>query len=125
MRRTGSLWDGRPATVHSSLSFQRSYSEPHNSGLIPLETHNGQGHDVGFLSFPFVEELAMYVHNKLWATRFHPWRFVETQLTKPLSLLSSNLQPISQRDSTRQSDAREAGTRLILRILRFVRRKKC
>lgn len=30
-----------------------------SNGLIPLELHNNQGHDVGFLSFPFVEELAM------------------------------------------------------------------
>jgi hypothetical protein len=30
-----------------------------SNGLIPLETHNNQGHDVGFLSFPFVQELAM------------------------------------------------------------------
>lgn len=30
-----------------------------SNNLIPLETHNNQGHDVGFLSFPFVEELAM------------------------------------------------------------------
>jgi hypothetical protein len=30
-----------------------------NSGLIPLEKKTGVGHDVGFLSFPFVEELVM------------------------------------------------------------------
>jgi hypothetical protein len=30
-----------------------------SNGLVPLEISNGVGHDVGFLSFPFVEELAM------------------------------------------------------------------
>jgi hypothetical protein len=30
-----------------------------STGEIPLETHTGVGHDVGFLSFPFVDELAM------------------------------------------------------------------
>lgn len=30
-----------------------------SAALVPLEIKNGQGHDVGFLSFPFVEELAM------------------------------------------------------------------
>jgi hypothetical protein len=28
-----------------------------SNGLIPLEVNTGVGHDVGFLSFPFVEEL--------------------------------------------------------------------
>jgi hypothetical protein len=32
-----------------------------SSGLIPLETKTTVGHDVGFLSFPFVEELSMLV----------------------------------------------------------------
>jgi hypothetical protein len=30
------------------------------TGEIPLETHSSVGHDVGFLSFPFVDELDMY-----------------------------------------------------------------
>ena len=30
-----------------------------STGLIPLEASNGVGHDVGFLSFPFVEELTV------------------------------------------------------------------
>jgi hypothetical protein len=29
--------------------------------LVPLETKNSVGHDVGFLSFPFSDELAMQV----------------------------------------------------------------
>lgn len=37
------------------LNLGRSAS----NGLIPLEIKNSQGHDVGFLSFPFVEELTM------------------------------------------------------------------
>ncbi|KAF7777605.1 CAZyme family GH88 [Agaricus bisporus var. burnettii] len=51
--------------------------------LIPLETKNSQGHDVGFLSFPFVEELAVNPNSetavtainsfaKLLANRFNP-----------------------------------------------------
>lgn len=39
------------------LNLGRSTS----SGLIPLETDNTLGHDVGFISFAFVEELAMQV----------------------------------------------------------------
>ncbi|KAJ7118790.1 glycoside hydrolase family 88 protein [Mycena epipterygia] len=35
-----------------------------SNGLIPLETKNSQGHDVGFLSFPFVEELAINPTNQ-------------------------------------------------------------
>jgi len=30
-----------------------------SSGLIPLESNNSIGHDVGFVSFPFMEELKM------------------------------------------------------------------
>lgn len=30
-----------------------------STGEIPLETKTGVGHDVGFLSFPFIEELKM------------------------------------------------------------------
>lgn len=30
-----------------------------SAALVPLEIKNNQGHDVGFLSFPFVEELAL------------------------------------------------------------------
>jgi hypothetical protein len=30
-----------------------------STGLIPLEQRTSVGHDVGFLSFPFVEELSM------------------------------------------------------------------
>ncbi|TFK43016.1 glycoside hydrolase family 88 protein [Crucibulum laeve] len=54
-----------------------------SSGLVPLEIKNGQGHDVGFLSFPFVEELAVNPNNetaktainnfaRLLANRFNP-----------------------------------------------------
>ena len=32
-----------------------------SAGLVPLEDHTTQGHDVGFLSFPFIEELKVYV----------------------------------------------------------------
>lgn len=39
------------------LTEARQWSTPE----IPLETNNTQGHDVGFLSFPFQEELKVYV----------------------------------------------------------------
>ena len=42
------------------LSLSRSASD----ALIPLEIKNGIGHDVGFLSIPFMEELAMFVLRK-------------------------------------------------------------
>ncbi|KAJ6500596.1 glycoside hydrolase family 88 protein [Mycena sanguinolenta] len=42
------------------LTLGRSAS----NGLIPLELHNSQGHDVGFLSFPFVEELTINPTNQ-------------------------------------------------------------
>jgi hypothetical protein len=42
------------------LTLGRSTS----NGLIPLELVNTVGHDVGFLSFPFVEELAINPNNK-------------------------------------------------------------
>lgn len=32
-----------------------------NAAEAPLETKTGVGHDVGFLSFPFMDELAVYV----------------------------------------------------------------
>ncbi|KAJ7043078.1 glycoside hydrolase family 88 protein [Mycena alexandri] len=42
------------------LTLGRSLS----NGLIPLEAHNNQGHDVGFLSFPFVQELIINPTNQ-------------------------------------------------------------
>ncbi|RDB24223.1 Unsaturated glucuronyl hydrolase [Hypsizygus marmoreus] len=35
-----------------------------SNGLVPLEISNGVGHDVGFLSFPFVEELILNPNNQ-------------------------------------------------------------
>ncbi|KAF8652756.1 hypothetical protein AX16_004252 [Volvariella volvacea WC 439] len=35
-----------------------------SAGLIPLTVRNGVGHDTGFLSFPFVEELALNPNNQ-------------------------------------------------------------
>ncbi|KAJ7243362.1 glycoside hydrolase family 88 protein [Mycena haematopus] len=49
------------------LTLGRSAS----TGLIPLELHNNQGHDVGFLSFPFVEELAINPTNQTALTAVH------------------------------------------------------
>ncbi|KAI4524021.1 glycoside hydrolase family 88 protein [Schizophyllum commune Loenen D] len=34
-----------------------------SAGLVPLEDHTTQGHDVGFLSFPFIEELKVNSSN--------------------------------------------------------------
>jgi len=39
------------------LNLARSAS----NGLLPLDASHGLGHDVGFISFPFVEELALCV----------------------------------------------------------------
>lgn len=39
------------------LSLARSAS----NGLLSLDASHGIGHDVGFISFPFVEELALFV----------------------------------------------------------------
>ena len=39
------------------LSLGRTWS----AAEIPLEVKTGVGHDVGFLSFPFAEELELYV----------------------------------------------------------------
>ncbi|KAJ7221714.1 glycoside hydrolase family 88 protein [Mycena pura] len=47
-------------TAADWLTLGRSAS----TGEIPLELHNNQGHDVGFLSFPFVEELAVNPNNQ-------------------------------------------------------------
>ncbi|KAF9009445.1 glycoside hydrolase family 88 protein [Cyathus striatus] len=41
-----------------------------STGLIPLEVKNGVGHDVGFLSYPFVQELAIQKFATLLANRF-------------------------------------------------------
>lgn len=38
------------------LSLGRAAS----NGLLSLDASHGIGHDVGFISFPFVEELAVY-----------------------------------------------------------------
>lgn len=51
-----------PCTLNGTTATQwleigRSYA----TGEIPLEIHTSVGHDVGFLSFPFVDELTMYV----------------------------------------------------------------
>ena len=43
-------------TTSQWLAFGRSFA----TGEIPLEIHTTVGHDVGFLSFPFVEELSTY-----------------------------------------------------------------
>ncbi len=40
------------------VSLGRSWS----TGIIPFETHNGLQHDVGFVSFPFQEELQVFVY---------------------------------------------------------------
>lgn len=48
-------WDPANASQWLSLGQQWSTAE------VPLETENTVGHDVGFLSYPFVEELAVLV----------------------------------------------------------------
>ncbi|KAJ7273076.1 glycoside hydrolase family 88 protein [Mycena rebaudengoi] len=51
---------GNGLSIADWLRLGRSTS----NGLIPLEIRNGQGHDQGFLSFPFVEELAINPTNQ-------------------------------------------------------------
>lgn len=43
------------------------------TGEIPLETHTGVGHDVGFLSLPFVDELELYVTPTLYPNIVSPF----------------------------------------------------
>ncbi|KAG6853445.1 hypothetical protein C0991_004370 [Blastosporella zonata] len=70
---------GNALGIANWLTLGRSAS----TGLIPLEAGNNQGHDQGFLSFPFTEELAVNPANttaqaaikafsKLLAARFNP-----------------------------------------------------
>ncbi|KAG6919912.1 hypothetical protein DXG01_013261 [Tephrocybe rancida] len=74
-----------PATPANALGLADwlSLGRAASTGLVPLEAGNGQGHDQGFLSFPFVEELAVNPGNataqtavkafaKLLAARFNP-----------------------------------------------------
>jgi len=56
-------WGAKNATEWSTLGRQWSTAE------VPLETKNTVGHDVGFLSYPFVDELAVFV---VYAP-IHPW----------------------------------------------------
>lgn len=48
-----------PATPQNALGIADwlALGRASSNGLISLEGSNGVGHDVGFLSFPFVEEL--------------------------------------------------------------------
>lgn len=50
---------GSDATLINTdwLSLGQTWS----AAEVPLETKTGVGHDVGFLSFPFIEELKLYV----------------------------------------------------------------
>ncbi|KAG6836568.1 hypothetical protein H0H93_006672 [Arthromyces matolae] len=71
--------DANGLSIADWLTLGRSAS----TGLIPLEAGNHQGHDQGFLSFPFAEELAVNAQNEtaqtaikafsqLLAARFNP-----------------------------------------------------
>ncbi|CCM05029.1 uncharacterized protein FIBRA_07229 [Fibroporia radiculosa] len=51
-------WDTENATQWLTLGRQWSTAE------VPLESNNSVGHDVGFLSYPFVEELVINPHNE-------------------------------------------------------------
>ncbi|KAK2460626.1 hypothetical protein APHAL10511_007096 [Amanita phalloides] len=52
-----------PSADDSHLDWL-SLSRAASTALLPLETSNSVGHDVGFLSFPFMDELAVNPHNK-------------------------------------------------------------
>lgn len=51
------LCGSRAGSASQWLSLGRAWS----TGEIPLETHTGVGHDVGFLSYPFMDELTVWV----------------------------------------------------------------
>ncbi|KAI0637431.1 d-4,5 unsaturated-glucuronyl hydrolase-like protein [Trametes polyzona] len=55
------LCGARAGSISESqwLDLGRTWS----TGEIPLETHTGVGHDVGFLSYPFMDELALGTKN--------------------------------------------------------------
>ena len=51
-----------PGTMNGTTTAQwLEFGRTSATGEIPLEVHTTVGHDVGFLSFPFVDELTMYV----------------------------------------------------------------
>lgn len=52
------------------LTLGRSWSTPE----IPLELHNSVEHDVGFLSYPFMDEL------KVSVSTLKPRRFITSEL---------------------------------------------
>src|SRR6266702_1437757 len=87
------------------------------TGAIPLEVHTSVGHDVGFLSFPFVDELTMYVAPllSLVSSYMHACtrtpRTPETRKTKQPCRPSRRLPPLSPHASVPSSAARVAGTR--------------
>ncbi|KAG6919910.1 hypothetical protein DXG01_013259 [Tephrocybe rancida] len=55
-----------PATDENALGIADwlDLGRSASTGLVPLEAGNGVGHDQGFLSFPFVEELAINPSNQ-------------------------------------------------------------
>jgi len=70
------------------------------TGEIPLETHTSVGHDVGFLSFPFVDELALYVTPTLYPNLASPFPLLNLSLPYSHPFLSpSNPQNITARDA--------------------------
>jgi hypothetical protein len=58
-----------PRSMHGTTRDQwLEIARTSATGEIPLEEHTSVGHDVGFLSFPFVYELAVYVTPTLHLT---------------------------------------------------------
>lgn len=51
------LCGSKAGSASQWLELGRAWSTPE----IPLETHTGVGHDVGFLSYPFMDELKVFV----------------------------------------------------------------
>ncbi|KAI0373266.1 d-4,5 unsaturated-glucuronyl hydrolase-like protein [Pilatotrama ljubarskyi] len=60
MHERTKLCGARAGNAEEWLTLGRAWS----TGEIPLETHTGVGHDVGFLSYPFMDELKVNAKNQ-------------------------------------------------------------
>jgi len=97
------------------------------AGEIPLETRTSVGHDVGFLSFPFVDELALYVTPTLYPDIAPPSLYLihvyfdhpATRVMKPHGMPSRSSLRRWRRALTPPLAVRAAGIREIRAIFRL------